>query len=222
MTTAARQPERIAMISNPVVRKVVQFEYTLVRTPLVVLDRRLLAHVPAASMIRTSLERGIDTLDAAAGRLLRPRTDSRGATSRPSSAPPPAPTEPSAPVEETVDTEAAFEAADRTVEVPLDEVEQVAEQLLARSDTTPPVGELADPDLQEVQAELRAKHLLEEQEEEKRLAREHAERVKAADAAKDRPAAEKTAAEKTAAEKTAALKAPAKNGAPRKRTPPGR
>jgi hypothetical protein len=184
------------MISNPVVRKVVQVEYTLVRTPLVVLDRRLLAHVPAASMIRTSLERGIDTLDAAAGRLLRPaESDAR----------------PDDPGNQAENGPSAFEPADRTVAVPVDEVEQIAEQLLARSDTAPPVGELADPDLQEVQAELRAKHLLEEQEEEKRLAREHAERAEAADAAKNRPAAEKTAAPN----------APAKNGAPRKRTPPG-
>jgi hypothetical protein len=178
------------MISNPVVRKVVQVEYTLVRTPLVLLDRRLLARINATTRIRTSLERGIDTLDAAAGRPLRPAPPSSPSSRDAASAPEEAAPSGTA-AEETVDVEAAFEAADRTVEVPVDEVERVAEQLLAETETTPPVGERADRELQEVQAELRAKHLLEEQEEEKRLAREHDERVKAADAAKNRPAAKK-------------------------------
>jgi hypothetical protein len=188
------------VISNSVVRKVVQVEYALVRTPLAVLDRRVLTRLDEGSRIRLSFERGLQTLDAAAGRLFQAPKSAARETPDPFQTP-------TAAAPETPD---AFAVTDPPVDVAVDEVERVADEILADQDEKPMVGELADPDLQEVQAQLRAKHLLEEQAEEQRLKEEHEERVKAANAAGP-PAAKRA---------PAAKKAPAKK-APAKRPPSG-
>lgn len=133
------------MISNPLVRKAVQVEYAILRTPLAVVNRQLAGHLADSSRVRLSVEQGLHSLDTVAGRLLT--------TSKPEVDP--------------ATTDSA-DAPSRPVEVPVDEVERVADELLAEQADKPMVGELADPDLQEVQARLRAKHLVEEHEEAQR------------------------------------------------------
>lgn len=145
------------MIANPLVRKVVQVEYAIVRTPLALVDRQLAARAGGRSKAAVVVERGLQSLDAIATRLI--------AEPRPPSAKQYAPTRP------------APAADEGSPEVSVDEVEHVAEDLLADQAEHELVGELADPELQEVQAKLRAKHLLEEREEQKRRRRPAAKRT---------------------------------------------
>lgn len=137
------------MITNAAVRKVVQVEYLLARTPLALIDQGLAARFLAEdSKVRVTVERGLASLDAVADRLLNDPVPSPQAEERPTEEP----------------------AHAEPVEVPADEVERVAEELLAEQEEKPAVGELADPELDvaEVQAQLRAKHLVEEQAERRR------------------------------------------------------
>ena len=131
------------MIANPLVRKVVRAEYTILRTPLAVVDQRVVApRFGDDSMLHISIERGLHTLDAVADRLLGDST---------------------APAPEPASAEHAEELEH--------EREQIAETILEEE---PVVGERADPDLDvaEVQAQLRAKHAVEEREEQRRLKEE--------------------------------------------------
>jgi hypothetical protein len=133
------------VLTNAAVRKVVQVEYLLARTPLVLIDRGLAARfLPEDSKVRVLVERSLASLDAVAGRLLN------------DPAPPPRAEEPS---------DGARAHDEEPVGAPADEVQRVTEELLAEHEDKPVVGELADPDLDvaEVQAQLRAKHLVEEQ-----------------------------------------------------------
>lgn len=54
------------MISNPLIRKVVEVEYALVRTPLRLVERRM----PDGSSMRSILGRGVHTLDEVMAGLL--------------------------------------------------------------------------------------------------------------------------------------------------------
>jgi hypothetical protein len=189
------------MIRNTLVRKAVQVEYSILRAPLAIVNRGLASRLARDSKVRLTVERGLGSLDAVAGQLL----------SKPSSAQrnghrdhKPEPSRAAADVPADGNVESTHEEAEVTHE---DAVERVAEEILEEQEQKPVTGELADPELQEVQAEVRAKHLVEEYEEEQQLKREHAERVQAADAAKKAPA------EKSAAKKAPAKKSPAKKSA---------
>lgn len=132
--------EGIRVIANPVIRKVVQVEYSVVRTPLAVLERRMREDSP----VRRALDRGLGTLDGVMAGLL----------ASPDSPPP---------------TRPPREPATDVAQQP----EQIAEVAEAILEEEPAVGERADPDLDvaEVQAQLRAKHLIEEREQVQQLKR---------------------------------------------------
>ncbi|MFN2562340.1 MAG: hypothetical protein ABR571_13730 [Jatrophihabitans sp.] len=188
------------MISNTLVRRAVQLEYSLLRTPLAVVKRNLTSRLSKDSKVRVGVERGLGTLDAVAGQLLSPPS-----TDRPSGSGD----------ERTKSRAAADVPADGNVEPTHDEVElshddevaRVVVEIREELEQKPVTGELADPELQEVQAELRAKHLVEEYEEEQRIKREHEERVRAAEAARKAPARKSTATKAVAhPAKTAAAK----------------
>jgi septal ring-binding cell division protein DamX len=205
------------VISNTLVRRAVQIEYSLLRTPLAVVNRGLTSRLRKGSKVRLGVERGLGTLDAVAGQLLSPSSSPSSSTDRRNG---------SATDERAKSPAAADVPADGNVEpthheVELshdDEVERVVEEIREELEHKPVTGELADPGLQEVQAELRAKHLVEEHEEEQRIKREHAERVRAANAARKAPARKSTATKAVAkpAQKTAAKKAPVKKAAAKK------
>jgi hypothetical protein len=150
------------VIANPLVRKVVRTEYAMLRAPLAVVDRRVVARYLAEdSKVRISLERGLHTLDAVAGRLL---AEKAGGPSTPASGRQEARTRPAGPAGTPPPADHP-EPQEPDLE---EEREQIVEHILEEQ---PAVGELADPDLDvaEVQAELRAKHLIQEREEERQL-----------------------------------------------------
>jgi hypothetical protein len=194
------------VISNTLVRRAVQLEYSLLRTPLAVVKRNLTSRLSKDSKVRVGVERGLGTLDAVAGQLLSPPSTDRPSTDRPSASG----------AERAKSRAAADVPADGNVEPTHDEVElshedevsRVVDEIREELEQKPVTGELADPELQEVQAELRAKHLVEEHEEEQRIKREHEERVRIAEAARKAPARKSTA--------TKAVAQPAKNAAAKK------
>jgi hypothetical protein len=117
-------------------RKAVRAEYTLLRTPLTMLDEKVVSrYVPRDSVVQTSLARTISALDEVAERLLAEPSD--------------------------VVASSAF--------LPLDEqeeIEELAEELFEAEEEQTFAGELADDEeLRRVQAELRAKHTVEERDE---------------------------------------------------------
>lgn len=124
------------MIQNDLLRKAVRAEYTLLRTPLTMLDEKVVSrYVPRDSVVQTSLARTISALDEVAERLLAEPSD--------------------------VVASSAF--------LPLDEqeeIEELAEELFEAEEEQTFAGELADDEeLRRVQAELRAKHTVEERDE---------------------------------------------------------
>jgi hypothetical protein len=191
------------VISNTLVRRAVQLEYSLLRAPLAVVKRNLTSRLSQDSKLRVGVERGLGTLDAVAGQLLSsPSTDRHdgSADERPKSR-----------AAADVPADGNVEPTHDEIELSHDaEVERVVEEIREELDQKPVTGELADPELQEVQAELRAKHLVEEYEEEQRMKREHEERVRAANAARTAPARKSTATKDVAkpAKKAAVKKAP--------------
>jgi hypothetical protein len=94
-----------------------------------VLDERVISRLEETSRVRSTFERGLQSLDTVAARLLEPT---------------PARSQP-LPREEQ------------------DEIHQLTDTLLAEQEEQTFVGELADDELRRVQAELRAKHRIEEQ-----------------------------------------------------------
>jgi hypothetical protein len=111
----------------------VELEYAAVRTPLALLDRRL----PANSSVHRVVGRGLSGLDGLVAGLLTEPADYPPAQSQSVRGPGPEP------------EELAHER------------DMIAEAIRAEQ---PEVGELADPELDvaDVQAQLRAKHLVEE------------------------------------------------------------
>jgi hypothetical protein len=136
------------MINNTFVRKAVQVEYAILRTPLAAVSNQLGARLADDSKIRVSVEQGLQVLDAAASRLLRPAGPARSTGSA-------TPAGDAAPKPQTEQPQPQPQA---------EEIERVAEVILDEQEQKPIAGELADPELDvaEVQAQLRAKHLLEE------------------------------------------------------------
>jgi colicin import membrane protein len=200
------------VISNTVVRKAVQVEYSLLRVPLAVVNRGVASRFGADSKVRLTVERGLGALDAKAAQLLTDsppsRRDEGVGRARPTS-----------PAAADVPADGNVEPTHDEVQLSHDdEVQRVAEEIHEDLDQKPVAGELADPELQDVQAELRARHIVEEHEEEQRIKREHEERVRVAEAARKAPARKATATKatakavtkKTPAKKTAAKKAPAR------------
>lgn len=175
------------MINNDLLRKAVRVEYTLLRTPLAMLDERVVSrYTPRGSVVQTSLTRTIGVLDSVAERLLKEPSAGPGAPGAAESVP--TDTEPTDSVAtdsvatDTVPTDVAVSdvaatpvapaADDEAVEPrPLppeeqEDIEELAEDLLAAEEEQTFAGELAEDDeLRRVQAELRAKHTVEEHDE---------------------------------------------------------
>jgi len=131
------------VIANPVIRTVVEVEYAIVRLPLALIARRM----PEGSLLRNALDRGLHTLDGVmAGLLATPDTR---------------PAHPAESVREAAPAE----------ELAADLEEERAEIAATILEQEPVVGERADPnlDVAEVQAQLRAKHIVEERLEEEQL-----------------------------------------------------
>ncbi len=202
------------MISNTLVRKAVQVEYALLRTPLAAVNRRLASRLGTESKVRLTVERGLGTLDAVAGQLLstpstRPTNNERGNQGHDQAWNPRDDKPAKSAAAADVPADGNVEPTHEQVELSHDEeVERVVEEIREELQQKPVTGELADPELQKVQAELRAKHLVEEHEEEQRIKREHEERVRVANAARTAPARKATATKTTATAgvKTAAAK----------------
>jgi hypothetical protein len=114
---------------NRTMQKAIRAEYSILRAPLAVLDERVISRLEETSRVRSTFERGLQSLDTVAARLLEPT---------------PARSQP-LPREEQ------------------DEIHQLTDTLLAEQEEQTFVGELADDELRRVQAELRAKHRIEEQ-----------------------------------------------------------
>ena len=119
---------------NRTMQKAIRAEYTILRAPLGLLDTQVISRLGEGSRVRSTFERGLDSLDTAAARLLdRPAPPGRSGEPTP------------LPAEEQ------------------EEVGQLTDTLLAEQAERTYVGELADDELRRVQAELRAKHQVEEQ-----------------------------------------------------------
>lgn len=137
------------MIGNTVVRKAVEVEYAVLRAPLTVLDQQVVSrYFDESSVVRTSFARGLGALDSVAARLLQ-QTSAQSASGRPRPASSPQP--------------AGADGAELLPEEEQQEVEELAEELLEQEETERFSGELADEEMRRVQAELRAKHTVEEQ-----------------------------------------------------------
>ena len=142
---------------NDLLRKALRVPYTLLRTPLVVLDEQVVArYAPRGSVVQTAMARAIDLLDMVGERLI-------GEPSLPPAAAggvAPAPLVPPA-VATVADAGQVRPLPDEERE----DVEQLAEDLLEAEEEQTFAGELADDELRRVQAELRAKHTVEERDE---------------------------------------------------------
>jgi hypothetical protein len=154
-------------------KRAARFEYAVLRTPLhVVNDRVVQRCLSENSPVRRSFEGALRGLDETIGRLLSepeahevpsPRPSSDSAASSPSDrATRPAPVAPS----ERDSPQTVVDAAARVLAV--DEIERIdtlTDQLLDQEETQNFAGELAEnDDLRHIQAELKAKQFLEEQE----------------------------------------------------------
>jgi hypothetical protein len=145
------------VISNDLLRKAVRAEYTLLRTPLVVLDEQIVSrYTPRGSALQTSLARTIGALDFLADRLLSEQSGapwSEAAPARMDEAGDGVETGVASPVEPLPEHEQ-------------EEVEELAVDILEAEQEQTFAGELAaDEELRRVQAELRAKHTVEERDE---------------------------------------------------------
>jgi hypothetical protein len=130
---------------NKTVQTAMRLEYTVLRAPLTLLDRQVVSRLDEHSLIRSTFERGLETLDATAARFLDTPT-------------PPAPPPPPPPAEPTQPTELPAEE--------VEEVQYLADEFIAEQEQHNLAGELAeDEELRRVQAELRAKHQVEEEHE---------------------------------------------------------
>lgn len=138
---------------NRTVQKAIRVEYAMLRTPLTVLDEQVLARFAERSKLRTAVELGIDKLDAVAARLL------------PGSPGPAGPTDTERPDDRSADSAGTGASSEAPVEIPVEEVEQRAADLLEHQEAEHQlVGELAeDEELRRVQAELKAKHAVEQE-----------------------------------------------------------
>jgi hypothetical protein len=148
-------------------RTIVGVEYQALRTPLALVDAALGRRLPEQSRVRRVVRGGIDKLDGLAASLLSADREPDGEPDRaPEHAPDPVAPQRSAP------TRAAPErpAAQPDLEVLAEEQEQVVEAILSEEEESKHVGELAEADEQTKHdlAQLRAKHMVLELEEERR------------------------------------------------------
>jgi hypothetical protein len=175
------------LINSSLVRKVVQVEYSMLRAPLSILDRQVASRYLADdSKLRLIFERSLSSLDTAVGRFLDESAAAERGQDRSHDS---APTRPAAGADaeteahqgetttrgqEQGDTESEHDRDDALAQ----EQKRVAEALLLEQEEHPLVGELADADAaeKERQAELRAKHLVEEFEEQQRIKQARLER----------------------------------------------
>jgi hypothetical protein len=119
------------------VKQATRVEQVVLRTPLAVLDEQVLSRVPGGSRLRGLVGRGIQALDSAAGRSVGSTAGRTGA-----------------------------QPEERAVQIPAEEVEERAAHLLEEQEQHPLAGELAEDDeLRRVQAELKAKHAVEAEQE---------------------------------------------------------
>src|SRR4051812_16925035 len=138
---------------NRTLQKAIRAEYTILRAPLSLLDARVVSRLDEGSRVRTTFERGLETLDSAAGRLLDPRP------ARPQTSPAEPAQEQELPPEEQELPPEEQELPPEEQELPpeeQEEIEELTEVLLAEQEEQTFVGELADDELRRVQAELRA------------------------------------------------------------------
>lgn len=163
---------------NELLRKALQVEVTLVRVPLQVLDERVAArYAGERSRVRQTLQAALGVVDQAA--LLLSHPESMSAAARDTTTPAPeaderlsTPETDEQPSEPEVDEQPSEPEAAPTPKpapgepMPADELERVEElaaELVAEQDEETFAGELADDDeLRRVQAELQAKHRVEE------------------------------------------------------------
>lgn len=132
---------------NPIVQKVVPTAVSLLRTPLLLADS-VADRLGVGATVHPKVQQGLAALDAVADRV------APAAAPAPASAPAARPEPKPAPK--------AAEATHDEEEV----VEHLTEELLEEEEYAPMAGELADDDeLRRVQAELNAKRLVAEQQE---------------------------------------------------------
>ncbi|WP_375489407.1 hypothetical protein [uncultured Jatrophihabitans sp.] len=166
------------MNPHAALRRVGRIEYSLLRTPLGLVDEQVVQRfLGEDSGARQSFERLLDAVDDAARRWLTdPEGEARDAgftwhgddvapeheetDAPPAAAPAAAPEQPRA---DTQEAEAEAEA-----EAEEEEIEELTDELLEQEETETFAGELAEDDeLRRVQAELNAKRLVEEQHEDR-------------------------------------------------------
>jgi hypothetical protein len=172
-------------------RKVLTLEYVAVRTPLAVLDNKVVSHLPERSFVRRSVEGCLGLLDDLANRVLWDRESARNGAPQADSA-------------ARTDAEAVDEQEFAEMQ------EQIADALLTDEEQRRHAGELAEADEQDLEelADLRAKHRAQELAEERRLKETEPDRMGSAAAVK-KVAASKAPTRKAPAEKASAEKAPA-------------
>jgi hypothetical protein len=166
------------LINNSLIRKLVRVEYSLLRAPLATVNQRIVVRRFAEdSPVRLAVARALGVGDARVGQLiddpeLRQRGDALRHHSQLNARAAQLDGEAKDLRSEADHTQEQAEAqADEDREqAQQDEFARVAEALLAERQQEQTVGELADADEAEKkrQAELRAKHLVEEHEEERR------------------------------------------------------
>jgi hypothetical protein len=151
------------MNTHTALQRAARIEYAVLRTPLGFVDERVVQRfLDEDSVARQSFERALDAFDQTAAKWLREPAARTGRNAEPAPAeevvvPKPAEPEPSA----QSDAEAV---AAEPEPVEAEQVEELAHELLEQEETETFSGELAESDdLRQVQAELNAKRLLEEQ-----------------------------------------------------------
>ncbi len=141
------------MITNDLIRTAARVEYRLLRTPLTVLDKRVVSRLlDADSPVRRTFENGLESLDDAFDRLLHGAPPAGSATERDDesrTAPGDDATEASAPDQLTAEDQ--------------NEADALARELLDMERDKVYSGELADEELRRVQAEIKAKQMVEDE-----------------------------------------------------------
>ncbi len=140
------------MDTHTVLRRAARLEQVVLAPSLHLVDERVVRqYLPADSVVRRSFERALGALDDAVDQLLREPATATDTTT-----------------DTGTDTDTAHDAEAEAAGVDdVDGVEELTEVLLAQEETETFAGELAEDDeLRQVQAELQAKRLIEEQRDE--------------------------------------------------------
>ena len=155
-------------------KRAARFEYAVLRTPLHVVDDRVVQrYLPESSLVRRSFEGAVRWVDDTVRQLLRAPEDevpSHHPVSDPPASSPSGRRTRLAPVasseRERYDAQSFGDGAASVSPVEeVDRIDTLADQLLDQEETQNFAGELAEnSDLRHIQAELKAKQLLEDQE----------------------------------------------------------